>query len=393
MTPSSFLLPGLARARDVMRGHVASGEVCGLVTLVSRHGETHVEVMGTAGPASTTPMRRDTIFRLSSMTKPIAAVAAMILVEECKLRLDDPIDRLLPELADRKVLKSLDGPLDDVVPAKRPISVRDLLTLRLGLGHVLTRAAQSYPIVKKAGELGILHGPPHPQQHPDEAEWLRRLASLPLMHQPGTHWMYDVGLDLLGVVVARAAGKSFGAFLNDRVFGPLGMKDTAFSIRANQRDRFTAACEGKNLYDDVDGEWSKAPTFESAASGLVSTVDDYLAFCRMMLDHGRAGSEQILSRASIELMTRDHLTAQQREGNGLFFGDHSSWGLGTGVVIARTDYANPGRFGWEGGLGTSAWSDPREDLVGILMTQRLMTSPSPPVSLHDFWTTTYASLA
>jgi CubicO group peptidase (beta-lactamase class C family) len=197
---------------DVMAGHVERGEVPGLVTLVGRRGEACIEAIGVQASGRRDPMRRDTIFRIASMTKPIAAVAAMILVEECHLRLDEPVDRWLPELAGRTVLKRLDGPLDDTVPAKRPLSLRDLLTLRMGLGYVMD-AASPYPILKAANERKLLLGPPRPQSLPAPDEWIRSVATLPLMYQPGERWMYDVGLDVLGVLIARAAGQPLEAFL------------------------------------------------------------------------------------------------------------------------------------------------------------------------------------
>ena len=187
----------LRRMHDVMAGHVERGEMPGLVTLVSRHGEVHVDALGMKAIGGNDPMRRDTIFRIASMTKPITAAAAMILVEECKLRLDEPVDRLLPELANRKVLKRIDGPLDDTVPANRPITVRDLLTFRMGFGSVMAPPG-TYPIQKAMSDLQIGgDGPPTPSKTPAPDEWIRRLGTLPLMHQPGEKWMYNTGSDVL----------------------------------------------------------------------------------------------------------------------------------------------------------------------------------------------------
>jgi len=310
----------LGRMHDVMAGHVERGEVPGLVTLVSRRGEVHVDAIGMKAAGGSNPMRRDTIFRIASMTKPITAAAAMILVEECKLRLDEPVDRLLPELSGRKVLKRLDGPLDDTVPAKRPISVRDLLTLRMGFGHIMERSS-GYPIQKAANEHLLLLGPPRPQAQPAPDEWIRRVGTLPLMYQPGERWMYDLGLDVLGALIARAAGQPLETFFRERIFEPLGMKDTGFSVPAEKLDRLPG-CYQRNhktgafeVYDDTgNSEWSRPPAFPSGASGLVSTVGDYLAFCQMMLNKGRLGGERILSRPSVELMTIDHLTPEQKAG-------------------------------------------------------------------------------
>src|SRR5439155_25321799 len=222
MSNSGLSKARLGRMHDVMTGYVERGDVPGVVTLVSRRGEVHVDAIGTLAADGSTPMRRDTIFRISSMTKPITAAATMILVEECRLRLDEPVDRLLPELADRKVLKWLDGPLHDSVPAKRPITVRDLLTFRMGFGQMMA-LPDAYPILKAASELQIGMGPPNPAATPAPDEWMRRLGTLPLMHQPGEKWMYNTGSDVLGVLLARASGQPFETFLRERIFGPLGM--------------------------------------------------------------------------------------------------------------------------------------------------------------------------
>jgi CubicO group peptidase (beta-lactamase class C family) len=391
----------LGRMHDVMVGYVERGDVPGLVTRVSRRGEVHVDVIGTQAIGDSPPMRRDTIFRISSMTKPITAAATMILVEECKLRLDEPVDQWLPELAERKVLKRLDGPLDDTVPANRPITVRDLLTFRMGFGQMMAPPDAS-PILSAESEQQIGMGPPSPSSMPAPDEWIRRLGRLPLMHQPGEMWMYNTGSDVLGVLIARTSGQPLETFLRERIFEPLGMKDTSFSVPAASLDRLatsywtnfeTGALE---VYDDaVGGQWSRPPAFPSGAGGLVSTIDDYLAFGQMMLSQGKHGSERILSRLSVETMTTDQLTPEQKAVSGLVPGyfDSHGWGFGVSVVTRRDDIAAvPGRYGWDGGLGTSWYSDPREDMVTILMTQRAWTSPSPPDVCLDFWTSAYQAI-
>jgi CubicO group peptidase (beta-lactamase class C family) len=208
----------LARMHDIMAGHVERGLTPGMVTLIARRGETHVDVIGNKALDRRDPMRRDTLFRITSMTKPITAVAAMILVEECKLRLDEPVDRFLPELADRRVLKRLDAPLDETVPAQRPISLRDLLTFRSGYGRVWG-APDKFPILKAIADLGIVgFGPPDPAMPHGPDEWLKRLGTLPLVHQPGDRWLYGTGSYILGALIARASGKSFGDFLRESIF-------------------------------------------------------------------------------------------------------------------------------------------------------------------------------
>lgn len=394
---SGFSKARLGRMHDVMAGYVERGDLPGLVTLVSRGDEVHADAIGmkTRGGGDSGPMRRDTIFRIASLSKPVAAAAAMILVEECRLRLDDPVDRFLPELADRKVLKRPDGPLDDTVPAKRPISLRDLLTLRLGLGHIMDESAGGWPIRKALTEQQLLLGPPKPQSLPAPDEWIRRVGTLPLVYQPGERWLYDLGIDILGVLIARAAGQPLETFLKERLFDPLGMKDTGFSVPADKLDRLPGCYERSKVYDPdgTDSEWSRPPAFPSASGGLVSTADDYLAFCKMLLHKGRHGSERILSRPSVEVMTTDQLTPEQMVGADLFFGGHSGWGFGMAVYTRRDDLSTvPGRFGWTGGLGTSAYTDPQEGLIGILMTQLLMDSPQAPHIFEDFWTLTYQAI-
>jgi len=389
----------LGRMHEVMAGYVERGEVPGLVTLVSRRGEVHVDVIGTQAVDGLDPMRRDTIFRISSMTKPITAAATMILVEECKLRLDEPVDALLPELAERQVLQRLDGPLDDTVPAKRPITVRDLLTFRMGFGQLLA-PPDAYPILKAANEQQLGMGPPSPSSMPAPDEWMRRLGRLPLMHQPGEQWMYNTGSDVLGVLIARASGQPLETFLRERIFEPLEMRDTGFSVPEAALDRlatsyWTDPTSGKlTVYDKaLGGQWSRPPDFPSGAGGLVSTIDDYLAFGQMMLSYGKHGNQRILSRLSVELMTTDQLTPEQKAASSLISGflDGQGWGFGVSVVTRRDDIAEvPGRYGWDGGLGTSWYSDPREEMVIILMTQCAWASPSPP-NVY-FWTLAYQAI-
>jgi len=400
--PGGFSRSRLDRMHDVMAGHVARGDVPGLVTAVSRHGEVHVDAIGTKAVGGSEPMRRDTIFRITSMTKPVTAVAAMILVEECTLRLDEPVDRLLPELAGRRVLKRLDGPLDDTVAADRPITLRDLLTFRLGLGTI-TQPSADWPIQKAINELELVgFGAPNVATPYDPDEWMRRLGTLPLMHEPGERWLYNTGSYVLGVLIARAADQPLEAFLRERIFAPLGMHDTSFSVPREKLDRLApsywpnAETGALELYDGVaEIRWSRPPAFPDGGAGLVSTVDDYLAFGRMLLDQGRAGGERILSRASVEVMITDQLTPTQKtlsDSFGREFWDNRGWGFGVSIVLRRDDLAAvPGRFGWDGGYGTSWASDPAEDLVAIMMTQRA-AFPGTAGTYVDFWTSVYQAI-
>jgi CubicO group peptidase (beta-lactamase class C family) len=404
----------LARLQPVLQRHVDSGAMPGLVALLARGDSLHVLALGRQAIGGATPMRRDTLFRIASMTKPVVAVAAMILVEECRVRLDDPVDALLPELARPRVLRTPSSPVSDTIAAKRAITLRDLLTLRCGFGLVLPSEGR-WPIQQAMEDAGLTPGPVPPNVDPDD--WLRRLGKLPLVHQPGERWLYHTGSDVLGILVARAAGMSLGEFMAERIFAPLSMRDTGFHVPPSELSRLPPAyfLERATLglalpkdapveppgavprltaFEDARAQlWSQVPRFHSGGGGLVSTVDDYLAFCRMLLGKGRLGSERILSRASVELMTSDQLADAHREGARLMLPGGTSWGFGMGIVTRRNDLsATPGRFGWSGGYGTSAYSDPLEGFVGILMTQRMMDSPAPPPVFRDFWTSAYQAL-
>ncbi|RKT84817.1 CubicO group peptidase, beta-lactamase class C family [Saccharopolyspora antimicrobica] len=377
----------LARLREVLSRYVDSGTMPGLVAAVSRRGETRIEALG-AREFGGEPMRRDAIFRIASMTKPITAAAVLILVEECELRLDDPVDQLLPELADRRVLTRLDGPLTETVPANRPITPRDLLTFRFGLGYVPGEP----PIFQALAEAGLAPGPGNSEL--SVAEWMRRLGELPLAHQPGERWLYSTGSDVLGVLVERASGRPFAEFLRERIFEPLGMRDTGFHVPADQAHRLAASYESDASGAPVprDDPRDAQPGFPAGGSGLVSTVDDYLAFYRMLLNGGRNGAHRILSRASVELMRTDQLTEQQKLTAQPLLDADVGWAFGHAVITRRTGLSTPGTQTWSGGLGTTAFADPAEDLVGVLLTQRAMDESGYPNCFKDFTTTAYQAL-
>ncbi len=386
----------LGRLHDVMAGHVDRGHVPGVVTLVRRRGEVHVDAIGRR-QAGGDPIGSDNLFRIASMTKPIAAAAAMILVEEGRLRLDEPVERFLPELALRRVLRRIDGPLDDTLPAERSITLRDLLTFRAGLGAIMT--AGPYPIQAAIAEAGLSPGATPPPFEPDEL--IRRFGDLPLIHQPGARWLYHSAYEILAVLIARAAGMPFEAFLEERIFAPLGMQDTAFSVPAAKQGRLAdcvRADPGSGRLvpyeDDRGGHSARHAVRPSGGSGLVSTVSDYLAFGLMMLNHGRAGHERILARPTVEAMTTDQLTPEQKAASPFFpgFWDNRGWGFGVSMITRRDGIAAvPGRFGWDGGFGTSWCSDPQEDLVGVLMIQRLY-DPITIDLITDFWTLAYQAI-
>jgi CubicO group peptidase (beta-lactamase class C family) len=389
---------GLDRMHAAMASHVERGDRPGIVTLLSRGDDVYADAIGHLAFGGGAPMRRDTLFRIASMTKPVSGAAAMMLVEEGKLNLDEPVDRLLPELANRKVLKRLDGPIDDTVPANRPILVSDLLTLRMGMGAIF--ADREYPIMKAMNELGVAVGPWLPKA-PSPDAWIRNLGSLPLMRQPGEAWMYDTGLTVLGVLIARASGQPLETFFRERIFEPLGMRDTGFSVPAEKLDRLATcymrnpATEKLEIFDPAgpDSQFSQPPGFPSAAGGLVSTADDYLAFARLMLNKGEHGGKRLLSERSIELMTTDHITPEQKAVSPFMpgFWDKRGWGYGLSIV-RKHEPGDPRGFGWDGGYGTSSYWDPDTCLIGILLTQRVMDSPDAPQAYVDFWRLAYEAL-
>lgn len=382
---------GFDRLRGVMAGHVERGDVPGLVMLVSHHGEVHTEAIGRLAFEGS-PMLRDSLFRVTSMTKPVTAAAAMVLVEEGRLKLDDPVDPWLPELANRKVLLRSEALVHQTVPARRAITLRDLLNFHCGYG-IIPIFPERLPIQRAYAEAGLAPGPVFPSFPPDDL--MRRYGSLPLVYQPGERWLYNAGSEILGVLIARVAGKTFGEFLNERIFAPLGMKDTAFYAPKDKHYRFTtaymydsAARQLKVFDPPVTGRFSSPPVFENGAAGLVSTVDDFNAFARMMLDAGGAGSPRVLSRDSISLMTTNTIVPDEKRESQLFLGSARGWGFGLSVFTGIDDpNAAPGRFGWDGGYGTTWYSDPNSQLTGILLTQRVMDSPTPPAVFSDFWTT------
>jgi CubicO group peptidase (beta-lactamase class C family) len=393
MTKTGLSTKRLTHLHHILATHVDRGAAPGLVSIVSRRGEAHIDVIGTTAVEGGEPMRRDTIFRISSMTKPVTAVAAMILLEECVLRLDEPVDRFLPELADRRVLRRIDGPIDDTVPANRPITLRDLLTFRMGFGGYFGPC----PLNDAAAPLQLSVGPPQPSIPPAPDEWMRRFATLPLMFQPGERWMYHTSADVLGVLIARASGQTFETFLRDRIFEPLAMKDTAFSVPAADVGRMATSyvtdpdSGALTLFDPPAGQWSIPPAFASGGAGLVSTADDYLTFADMLL----RGGSPLLSRPSVETMTSDHLTKEQKAVSGFFPDDFDALGWGFGVsVVTRRDhpFAPVGQYGWDGGLGTTWRNDPSENMTVILLTNAAWGSPRPPVIALDFLTGAYVAI-
>jgi CubicO group peptidase (beta-lactamase class C family) len=385
---------GLTKLHAAMAGYVSAGSVPGMVLALSRGGDIHVDAIGAAAAGGSEPMRPDAIFRITSMTRPVTAVATLLLVEEGRLALDEPVDRLLPELASRRVLRQLDGPLDDTVAADRPISVRDLLTFRGGFGMILA-PPDEYPILQAEQDLELMSvGPPTPVTPHGPDEWMRRMGTLPLMDQPGRQWRYSTGSQILGVLIARAAGQPVESFYRERIFDPLGMTDTGFGVPAAQLSRlapcYWEAAGVLSPFDD-DDQWSRPRVFADCGAGLVSTVRDYLAFGRMLLAGGTYRGERILAPELVAAMTADQLTAGQRGTAGPIL-DGRGWGFGLSIIgPAGVAGTGPGGYGWSGGFGTAWVTDPEEGLVAVLCTQVLSSSGSSAVEAA-FWPAAYQAL-
>jgi CubicO group peptidase (beta-lactamase class C family) len=375
--------------RATAERHVSDTQVPGLVALVAHGTDIHVEALGslTIGGA---PVERDSLFRIASMSKPITAAVTLVVAEEGLFDLDEPVDRLLPELANRRVLRRPDGPLDDTVPARRAITARDLLTFTFGFGMMIEMfsAPEPWPVVAKAeGELDLCTiGPPDPARQPDPDTWIAGLGQLPLLAQPGERWFYNTGASALGVLVARATGVSFAEALRTRIFEPLGMRDTAFWTRDTDRlaTAYHATPDGLQVWDEPDGRWSRPPAFADGAAGLISTVDDMFSFARMLL----GGGSPVLSSEAVTAMTTDQLTDEQkaRGGLGAGFFDDKSWGFCQAVL-------NTGAYGWAGGFGSTWLVDPRHDLVVTVLTQRQFESADPPEVHEQIQAAAYAAVA
>ena len=353
------------RLEEIVETAVARGDAPGVVAAVGRGDEGYVTaagVMAVGGP----PMRPDTLFRIASITKPVTAAVVLSLAEDGLLGLDEPVDRLLPELADRRVLRRPDGPLTDTIEAERAVTTRDLLTFTWGFGMqgAMFMAPEPWPIVSAVAERELSSfGRPNPDTTPEPDTFMARLGELPLLAQPGERWLYSAGSQVLGVLAARAAGAPFEDVMRERVLAPLGMDDTAFY--ANDTSRLATAYERRDgqlaVSDPPDGQWSRPPRFPDGAAGLVSTAEDLLRFGRMLL---LPGGNPVLTAGTVAEMTSDQLTPAQlaRVWPGFSFLGDRGWGYGVSV----TEWG----YSWEGGSGT-AWANvPDQDLTVVVLTQR-----------------------
>ena len=353
---------------------VDDGEVPGAVVGVLHHGRTSLAAVGKTEPGGAAAMPAEAMMRISSNTKPIVAAVALLLVQEGVLNLDDAVEKFIPELTGRRVLRRIDGPLEDTVPAQRVMTIEDLLTMRMGFGFVFESAC---PAVDEAEASGLGFGPPDPAAMPAPDEWVARFASLPLLEQPGTVWRYELAYSVLGVVLARATGTPLDVLMREQLFAPLSMFDTGFDAPPQRLvPSFAQSGKGLVLFDsNRESRWSASPAFPDARGGLVSTAGDLLRFAGMLLDHGGG----LLSPESVAAMTSDQLTAEQRSGpSAQTFLNGGGWGYGVGV----TDGKCGRRYGWGGGLGTLWYNWPDHGAAAVLMTQVL----PPSATLFDAFT-------
>ncbi|AGZ45136.1 serine hydrolase domain-containing protein [Actinoplanes friuliensis] len=371
------------RIEAALRPYVENGHLPGAVALRARGAEVDVACVGVRDLGTGVPMTRDTLFRIASLTKPLVAAVALMLVEDGTLALDKPVDEWLPELAGRPVLRELGAELDDVVPLARPITVQHVLTYTHGYGAVMAPPG-TYPVQERIEALQL--GPGADPEPFSRDEWMARLGTLPLLHQPGEGWSYHGGGEILGALLQRATGLSLETLLHERLFEPLGMRDTSYACIDPERlaTAYRPGMSGElEVCAEPEGRWSP-PLRVSGATGLISTVDDCLAFGRMLLDGGGG----LLSDGSVAQMTTDRLTAQQKAAAMWLPGFWDGWGWGFGGAVATgREVPGPaaGSYGWTGGTGTACYTDLRGGRVGVLLTQREMTSPMPDAYANAFW--------
>ena len=370
----------LAAIEPALQGVVDAGDLSGVVTLIWRDGEeVQFNAVGMRDIAAGKPMTRDTLFRIMSMTKPITTVAALMLMEDGKLKLDDPITKWAPEFADMQVLKDAQGPLDETYPAPRDITVEDLMTHRSGLAYGFTSIGPIAHAYDKA--LGDIPSYLHGSKSVDA--WMAALGGLPLSYPPGERFHYSHSTDVLGFLVGRIAGVEFRDFLFQRLFMPLGMVDTDFWIPPEKRDR---AAQVYRLNKDLTGlevaphpDRDSPPSYCGGGGGLISTVDDYLKFARMLLNDGELDGKRYLKTETVQLMQTNRLTDAQREipFMGIPFWMGQGFGLGLSVILDAEKQAwmgagTNGAFSWPGAYGTWWRADPAEDMILIYMIQNSM---------------------
>ena len=375
---------GALRARNLdyldehLGKYISSGKLAGTIVAIYRKGElAHWSVQGQRDRERGKPMQDDTIFRIYSMTKPIASVALMQLYEQGLVQLDDPAERYIPAWKNLRVYQAGVYPSFQTVPCERPMTVRDLLSHQSGLtyGHDLqTNVDAAYR------QVGIGR-----DACPSLEEMARRLAELPLEFSPGTHWHYSHSTDVVGYLVQIISGRPLDTYLQEQIFDPLGMVDTGFRVRPEQADRFATnygpASSGSGIEvadDPTTSVYLQQPTYLSGGGGLVSTTGDYLRFCRMLLGGGQLDGARIIGRKTLQLMTRNHITGNRSmaaaSSSGVYQTSHHGQGFGLGFAVALDTSdgqipASPGEFNWSGAASTHFWVDPTEDMTVVFMTQ------------------------
>lgn len=381
-----------------MDDYVQRRVVPGVLALVQRRGETvHCAAYGHGDDEGSIALERESLFRVGSMTKPVVSVAALTLLEEGKFGLHDEVDEWLPELASPRVLNDPLGPLDDTRLAPRAITIKDLLTHRPGFATALVAQGP----IGEAVQVLTKGWAQRADLAPDD--WMRTLGSLPLAYAPGDRVINGFATDVLGVLISRICGQPLEEVLRDKIFEPLGMTDTSFWVRKDKLHRLLPAyvvrwLSGKRVLSDHPRESVLAhpPVFPSGSSGLISTADDYLKFATMLLNRGALEGTRILSQETVDLMTTNVLTTEQRRIP--FFGTDfwADRGLGLGVfvldnLVKKTTPASAGQYGWHGAFGTSWFNDPKEDMVAILMTQVVFPAVTPEIR-KDFETAVYQDI-
>ncbi len=376
-----FSAPRLHRIDEVVQRYIDDHLISGAVTVVGRHGQiAHYEAQGLMDIEAKTPMRKDAIFRMASMSKPVTGVAILMLMEEGKLRLTDPVSRFIPEFKDQTVAMpkgparptgrggAMEQPIY-TVPASRDITIRDLLTHTSGLESSGIGNREAARMAPRRGDMNL-------------AQYVPTLGQTPLDFQPGTTWQYSLlsGMETLGRIVEITSGQTFDQFLKTRIFDPLGMTDTSFVVPADKKARIVT------LYDGRDGQlvrsdpqtpgWLNTTTLFSGGGGLYSTADDYMAFAQMLANKGELNGHRLLGTRTVEMMATNHvgdLFAKARSIGSTGIG----FGLSVQVVldpIAANLREGTGSFGWGGAFGTNFWVDPENDLVGLLMIQEPVNS-------------------
>jgi CubicO group peptidase (beta-lactamase class C family) len=377
-TIAGFSSEGLEKIPPVLKAIVDAGDLSGFVTMTWRKGEqAQVNILGKRDIAAGLPMERDTLFRIASMTKPVTSVAALMLMEEGKFRLDDPITKWAPEFANMRVLKQADGPLDQTTPAPRAITMDDLFTHRSGLAYGFSSMG---PVAHEYQR--VLGDVLNSDMSADD--WMKALSTLPLLYAPGERFHYSHSTDVLGYIVGRIAGMPFRDFLVQRLFKPLGMPDTDFFVPGDKRKRAAVVYRQDQATGKLNPvpfkQYNSPPAFTGGGGGLISTLDDYLQFARMLLNKGEHNGKRYLKAETVQLMCTNRLTAEQRAIP--FLGAIPMWagmGFGLGVsVIDKPDQlgflgmGGVGSFGWPGAFGTWWQADPANDMIMIYLIQNSM---------------------